>query len=76
MYGCQRGSECPILHAKQDQPYPIGFNDGRARRTGPTVSYWSVMAGRAIGTFPASQTLIPMSATLQPDSARALDLKP
>jgi hypothetical protein len=25
--GCQIGTQCPILHAKQDQVYPIAFSD-------------------------------------------------
>jgi hypothetical protein len=29
MYGCQIGTACPILNAKQDQPYPIGFSGAR-----------------------------------------------
>jgi hypothetical protein len=27
MYGRKIGIECPILHAKLDQPFPIGFSD-------------------------------------------------
>jgi hypothetical protein len=27
MYGCQIGTQCPILHAKKDQLYPIGFRN-------------------------------------------------
>jgi hypothetical protein len=26
MNGCQIGTQCPTLHAKQDQMYPIGFS--------------------------------------------------
>jgi hypothetical protein len=27
MHGCQIGTQCPILHASQDQLHPIGFSD-------------------------------------------------
>jgi hypothetical protein len=27
MFGCQIGTKCPILHAKQDPVYPISLSD-------------------------------------------------
>jgi hypothetical protein len=30
--GCQIGTECPFLHAKYDQVYPIGFTHARSGR--------------------------------------------
>jgi hypothetical protein len=32
VHGCQIGTRCPILHAKQDRPYPTGFSDDALQR--------------------------------------------
>jgi hypothetical protein len=29
MHGCRAGTQCPMLHAKQDEVYPIGSSDAR-----------------------------------------------
>jgi hypothetical protein len=33
MNGCQTGTQCPILHVKQDQVYPTGFIDAHVQAT-------------------------------------------
>jgi hypothetical protein len=37
--GCQIGAKCPILHAKQDQVYPIGFSDAPFSAVFPCSSW-------------------------------------
>jgi hypothetical protein len=54
VHGCQIGTECPILHANQDQVYAAGFSDGHSGRPVTRKPYGAngTRNSYACGTWP------------------------